>query len=113
MCWCTPAIRTPWCPRCRPVTLPRPVEPDEPARKNPAPESTIPQIAPREAFDVTRRLDVNRMTLAEAAIENATRLIEEMPGDPRLTDAVVLLQAAQASVADFVDGVDRRRPPNL
>lgn len=32
-----------------------------------------------------------------------------MGADVRLTDAVVLLQAARDSVADFVDGIETRR----
>jgi hypothetical protein len=32
-----------------------------------------------------------------------------MPGDVRLTDAVVLLGAARDSVADYIDGIESRR----
>jgi hypothetical protein len=49
------------------------------------------------------------MTDAERAIVNAVQAVEALGADVRLTDAVVLLQAARDSVADFVDGVDVRR----
>lgn len=56
-----------------------------------------------------RRARVDLMTPAELAIMEAIRVVEEAGADVRLTDAVVLLGAAQASVADFVDGVECRR----
>lgn len=60
--------------------------------------------------ETTRRIDLTRMTPAEKAIYDAVQAVEAMPADVRLTDAVILLQAARESVADFVDGIkDQRR----
>lgn len=56
-------------------------------------------------FDITRRADVLRMTPVEKAIRGTMLAIEALQPDERLTDAVVALQAAAESVADFVDGV--------
>jgi hypothetical protein len=42
----------------------------------------------------------------ERAIFDATQLVEEMPADTRLTDAVNLLSAARNKVADFIDDVN-------
>jgi hypothetical protein len=58
---------------------------------------------------IPRRARLDLMTPAERAIVYATRMVEEMAADVRLTDAVVLLGAARESVADYVDGVDTRR----
>lgn len=55
--------------------------------------------------DIPRRIDVNRYVPAETAIREAILRVEEMPADPRLTNAVVLLLKAKDKVADFVDGV--------
>jgi len=49
------------------------------------------------------------MTRSESSILEAMQEVERMGADVRLTDAVVLLQAARESVADFVDGIDTRR----
>lgn len=59
--------------------------------------------------EIPRRSRLDRMTQAERAIYDAVQMVEAMPADVRLTDAVVLLQAARDSVADFVDGIDGRR----
>lgn len=56
-----------------------------------------------------RRIKVERMTPAELEIRSAIHEVENVGADVRLTDAVVLLGAAQESVADYVDGVNRRR----
>ena len=48
-----------------------------------------------------RRLDL--ATPAEKAIFDAMQIVEELPADERLTDAVTLLQQAQDKVADYVD----------
>jgi hypothetical protein len=56
-----------------------------------------------------RRSDLQRMVPAERAIFDAVQAVEAAGADVRLTDAVVLLQAARESVSDFVDGVERRR----
>lgn len=57
----------------------------------------------------SRRADMTQQCAAELAIGAAIDAVEKMAADPRLTDAVVLLSAAKASVADFVDGVEQRR----
>jgi hypothetical protein len=59
--------------------------------------------------DIPRRSHMERWTMAERAIYVAVQTVEDLPADVRLTDAVVLLQAARDSVADFVDGVQMRR----
>jgi hypothetical protein len=41
----------------------------------------------------------------ERAIFDAAQLVEEMPADTRLTEAVNLLAAARNKVADFIDDV--------
>lgn len=56
-----------------------------------------------------RRASVQLWTPAEKAIADAVAAVEAAGADVRLTDAVVLLQAARDSVADFVDGIDARR----
>jgi hypothetical protein len=57
-----------------------------------------------------RRYRLDRYVQAETAIRNAMLAVESMPPDVRLTDAVVLLGMAKDSVADYVDGVERRDP---
>lgn len=49
------------------------------------------------------------MIPTEAAITDAMRAVEAAGCDPRLTDAITLLSAARDAVADWVDGVDKRR----
>jgi hypothetical protein len=51
------------------------------------------------------------MTNAELAIRNAVLEVEAVGADPRLTDAVMKLTAAQEAVADFVDAVDAPERP--
>lgn len=58
---------------------------------------------------IPRRIQLERMSSGERAIFAAVHEVERMGADQRLTDAVILLQAARDSVADFVDGVDARR----
>ncbi len=58
-------------------------------------------------MDELRRADFARMTPAELAIRNAIIEVEKMPADGRLADAVILLNAAMDSVADYIDGVGR------
>lgn len=60
--------------------------------------------------DPMRRNRADRMTEAERAIRDAVQAVERAGADVRLTDAVVLLQAAREIVADFVDGVHGPRP---
>ena len=59
--------------------------------------------------DIPRRTDLSRMTPAELAIRQAMLTVEEGGADVRLTDAVVLLGEAREAVADYIDGIDRRR----
>lgn len=62
------------------------------------------------SYDTPRRVCLNRFTTAERAIYDAVFAVEAAGADVRLTDAVILLQAARDSVADFVDDVaDVRR----
>lgn len=57
---------------------------------------------------IPRRNRVDQWTPAEAAIGKALEAVEAAGADPRLTDAVNLLQAARQAVADFVDDAPRR-----
>lgn len=59
--------------------------------------------------EIPRRACMSLLTPAEHAIFAALQEVESMPADVRLTDAVVLLGAARHSVADYVDGIDKRR----
>ncbi len=63
-------------------------------------------MAPKAAYDPTRRRDMNRMFSTELVIRAAIQAVELMPGDPRLAEAVSLLERAWGKVEDFVDGVD-------
>lgn len=58
-----------------------------------------------------RRLDVERMTPAEKAIQDAIGAVEAAGADQRLTRAVEKLVEARDLVADFVDGVGAARLP--
>jgi len=71
------------------------------------------RIKERLQEQVPRRARLDRLTAAERAIFDAVQAVETLPADVRLTDAVVLLQAARESVADFVDGIDQRRVLSL
>lgn len=57
---------------------------------------------------IPRRNYVDKMCAAELKIREAMEAVECMGADPRLTDAVVLLGEAKESVADFIDGVERK-----
>lgn len=59
--------------------------------------------------ETPRRADTQRWTPAERAIYDAMQAVEAMAADVRLTDAVVLLDAARNSVADYIDGISKRR----
>ena len=63
----------------------------------------------KEQQEIPRRVRLDQNTPAELSIRAAIHMVEAAGADVRLTDAVVLLGAALDSVADFVDGVDRRR----
>lgn len=56
--------------------------------------------------DFPRRNRIYLMTPAELAIRAAVQAVEEAGAHPLLTDAVILLGKAQATVADFVDKDD-------
>lgn len=55
------------------------------------------------ASETPRRARLDLMCPAELAIRKALELVEAMGAHPTLTDAVVKLGEAQASVADYVD----------
>jgi len=55
--------------------------------------------------EIPRRNRLDHLTPAETAICDAMQAVEELPADPRLTDAVSLLYEARWKVADFVDDV--------
>lgn len=59
-------------------------------------------------METPRRCRIDLFTPAEKAIQDAVIAVEEAGCDPRLTDAVVLLQEARNKVADFVDNVPPR-----
>lgn len=59
--------------------------------------------------EIPRRIDMGRWIAAERAIYDAVQAVEQMPADVRLTDAVVLLQAARDAVADYQDGISPKR----
>jgi hypothetical protein len=52
---------------------------------------------------IPRRSDMTKWSRAERMIFEAVEAVEALPADRRLTDAVVLLQAARESVADYID----------
>jgi hypothetical protein len=58
-----------------------------------------------------RRNRIDQFTPAEKAIYDAVQAVEAAGADVRLTDAVVLLQAARERVADFVDNTPSRELP--
>jgi hypothetical protein len=58
--------------------------------------------------EIPRRIQIDKFCPAEKAIYDAMAAVEDMAADPRLTDAVVLLQQARDKVADFVDRVPRQ-----
>lgn len=59
--------------------------------------------------EIPRRARIDLFTPAERAIYEAVQAVEGLPADARLTDAVMLLQAARDSVADYVEGIQQRR----
>lgn len=59
--------------------------------------------------DIPRRVRTDQFSEAEKAIYEAVWIVESMNADVRLTDAVVLLQAARERVADYVDDVEGQR----
>ncbi len=57
-------------------------------------------------MNTPRRSQVDKFTPAERAIYDAMTMVEDLPPDVRLTEAVVLLGRARDRVADFVDDVE-------
>lgn len=55
--------------------------------------------------EIPRRNRIDKFTPAERAIYDAVQAVEAMAADVRLTDAVILLQAARDSVADYIDNI--------
>lgn len=53
--------------------------------------------------NVPRRIQLNLLTPAETAIHVAMIEVEKVGADPRLTDAIVLLQQAREKVGDYLD----------
>ena len=66
-----------------------------------------------DPFAALRRNDFFRATSGEIAIRQAIAAVGGMGADPRLTDAVILLEAAKNSVADFVDDVALGMQPRV
>lgn len=52
---------------------------------------------------IPRRIRLDLNTPAELAIRNAMQEVEKSGSDPKLTDAIIHLQDALNSVADYVD----------
>lgn len=50
-----------------------------------------------------RRADLDRNVVAEHAIRDAMKAVEDLGADVKLTEAVVLLGKAHEAVADYVD----------
>ena len=59
----------------------------------------------RKAAGIPRRACIDKNTATELAIRAAIDMVEALGADPRLTEAVILLDQARDKVADFVDGV--------
>lgn len=57
----------------------------------------------REILNIPRRARLDLNTKAELAIHNAVQEVEKAGADPKLTDAINLLQKARELVADYVD----------
>lgn len=55
--------------------------------------------------DFPRRNQPKKMVRAERAVYDAIWLVEEMPTDQRLAEAVTLLQQAKDKISDFVDAL--------
>ena len=55
-------------------------------------------------MSAARRLELERATPAELAIDAAIAEVEKLPPDGRLTAAILLLEKARKRVADFLDG---------
>lgn len=68
---------------------------------------TLPKTVKRgegtHTFDWPRRSCIDQLTPAELAIRQAVDAVEAVGADPRLTDAVTLLQQAREKVADCLE----------
>lgn len=53
--------------------------------------------------EIPRRNRIDLFIPVEKAIFSAVQMVEELPADVRLTDAVILLGKAKDAVADFLD----------
>jgi hypothetical protein len=58
-----------------------------------------------------RRNRIDLLTPAEKAIYDAVQAVENLPADVRLTDAVILLQAARDKVADYIESISDSAVP--
>ena len=55
--------------------------------------------------EIPRRSQLEKITKAEMAIYIASQVIEKLPADTRLTNAVIKLSEARNLVADYVDKI--------
>jgi hypothetical protein len=53
--------------------------------------------------DIPRRVRLDVLLPAEGDIDHAQRIIESLPADVRLDDAMALLRAARDSVSDYIN----------
>lgn len=53
--------------------------------------------------ELPRRIIQNMWTPVEQTIYDAMQMVEKMPADERLTEAVILLSKAKQKVADYID----------
>lgn len=60
-------------------------------------------MLPCEVNGVPRRICKSYWTPAEQAVQDAVDLVERLGADVRLTEAVNLLAAARAKIADYVE----------
>lgn len=70
------------------------------------PAQSVPEKSwPLEAAPESRRCRFDLFTPAEQAVRNALIAVEAVGADPRLTDAVSLISAAQWRLADYLEGL--------
>lgn len=63
----------------------------------------LERLGPLPYADVPRRSFIDRLSPPEGKIREAMLAVEGLPADPRLTEALNLLDAAWQKVADYVD----------
>lgn len=68
-----------------------------------------PRLQMVDGFPRRNRIDL--LTPAEKAIYDAVQAVENLPADVRLTDAVILLQAARDKVADYIESISDSAVP--